>query len=111
MTVLNGPPSADDPSELLVTKHGATAAIRPSPPAGMLFREGTEETERGESHLPGVTRILLLQFTVQTENRWDDGPMRSDPFAPVMPRAITGRTWRPSPPVEATTSLSGGTLR
>jgi cytochrome P450 len=78
-TVLDGPPTADDLSDLSVTEHIAKEAMRLYPPAGMLFREATEDTELGGYHIPEGTKILLSQFTVHTDNRWFDAP---DQFRP-----------------------------
>jgi cytochrome P450 len=78
-TVLDGPPTADDLSELSVTEHVAKEAMRLYPPAGMLFREATVDTELGGYHIPEGTKILLPQFTVHGDDRWFDAP---DQFRP-----------------------------
>jgi cytochrome P450 len=78
-TVLDGPPTADDLADLSVTEHVAKEAMRLYPPAGMLFREATEDTALGGYHIPDGTKLLLPQFTVHTDCRWFDAP---DQFRP-----------------------------
>jgi cytochrome P450 len=78
-TVLDGPPTADTLSELSVTEHVAKEAMRLYPPAGMLFREATEDTKLGGYYIPEGTKILLPQFTVHGDERWFDAP---DKFRP-----------------------------
>jgi cytochrome P450 len=78
-TVLDGSPTAADLSELSVTEQVAKEAMRLYPPAAMLFREATEETNLGGYRIPEGTKILLPQFTVHTDDRWFDAP---DEFHP-----------------------------
>lgn len=78
-TVLDGPPTADDLSDLSVTEQVAKEAMRLYPPAGMLFREATEDTALGGYHIPEGTKVLLPQFTVHGDDRWFDAP---DQFRP-----------------------------
>jgi len=78
-TVLDGPPTADDLSELTVTEQVAKEAMRMYPPAGMLFREATTETQLGGYRIPDGTKILLPQFTVHTDDRWFEAPDRFRP--------------------------------
>ena len=83
-TVLDGPPTADDPSDLPVTERVAKEAMRLYPPAGMLFREAMEETELGGYRVFEGTKVLLPQFTVHTDDRWFDAPdeFRPERFTP-----------------------------
>lgn len=83
-TVLDGPPTADDLPELAVTERVAKEAMRMYPPAGMLFREATEETRLGGYRIPEGTKVLLPQFTVHADDRWFEAPDRFRPerFAP-----------------------------
>jgi cytochrome P450 len=78
-TVLDGPPTADDLSDLSVTERVAKEAMRLYPPAGMLFREATEDTALGGYRIPEGTKVLLPQFTVHADDRWFDAP---DQFRP-----------------------------
>lgn len=78
-TVLDGPPTADDLSALTVTEQVAKEAMRLYPPAAMLFREATTDTELGGYRIPEGTKILIPQFTVHTDERWFDAP---DQFHP-----------------------------
>ncbi len=78
-TVLDGPPTADDLAALSVTERVAKEAMRLYPPAGMLFREATEDTALGGYRIPEGTKVLLPQFTVHTDDRWFDAP---DQFRP-----------------------------
>jgi cytochrome P450 len=83
-TVLDGPPTADDLDDLSVTERVAKEAMRLYPPAGMLFREVTEDTALGGYHIPEGTKILLPQFTVHSDDRWFDAPdqFRPERFTP-----------------------------
>jgi cytochrome P450 len=83
-TVLDGPPTADDLDDLSVTERVAKEAMRLYPPAGMLFREATEDTALGGYHIPEGTKILLPQFTVHSDDRWFDAPdqFRPERFTP-----------------------------
>jgi cytochrome P450 len=83
-TVLDGPPTADDLSDLPVTERVAKEAMRLYPPAGMLFREAMEETELGGYRVFEGTKVLLPQFTVHTDDRWFDAPdeFRPERFTP-----------------------------
>ena len=73
-TVLDGPPTAEDLPTLSVTERVAKEAMRLYPPAAMLFREATEETQLGGYRIPEGTKVLLPQFTVHTDERWFDAP-------------------------------------
>ena len=77
--VLDGPPTAEDLSDLSVTERVAKEAMRLYPPAGMLFREATEDTELGGYRVPEGTKVLLPQFTVHADDRWFDAPDRFRP--------------------------------
>ncbi len=78
-TVLDGPPTAADLSNLSVTEQVAKESMRLYPPAAMLFREATEETRLGGYRIPEGTKLLLPQFTVHTDERWFEAP---DEFLP-----------------------------
>jgi cytochrome P450 len=110
-TVLDGSPTADDLSDLSVTEHIAKEAMRLYPPAGMLFREATEDTELGGYHIPEGTKILLPQFTVHSDDRWFEYPTNSALSVLLRSEATSGRTLRTSHLAVVPTSVSACTLR
>ncbi|MFC6823797.1 cytochrome P450 [Halopelagius fulvigenes] len=74
-----GAPGLGDLNNLSYTEQVIQESLRLYPPAFIMFRKVTEDTELGGYRIPKGTRLTLPQFYIHTDERWYDAPERFDP--------------------------------
>ena len=67
-------PGFDDLPALEYTERVVTESLRLHPPAHLLIRRTTADTEIGGYRIPEGTLVTLPQFYVHTDERWYDDP-------------------------------------
>jgi cytochrome P450 len=77
--VLDGPPTADDLTDLTYTRRAYREALRLYPPAWAVFRQANHRARLGEYAIDEEATVIMPQWSIHRSERYFDDPATFDP--------------------------------